>query len=74
MAEHWPVVFLGYELMYFFNTKVDCQQIVVMPANKLCPDDFWDIREALVVQHAVDIISAFSMRCLGLPGLLVFSL
>ena len=28
-----------------------------MPANKLCPDNFQDIGEALIVQHAVDVIS-----------------
>ena len=49
MAEQWPVVFLGYELTSFLNTKVACQRIVVMPANKLCPDDFRDVREVLVV-------------------------
>ena len=35
--------------MCFLNTEVTYQRIVVMPANKLCPDDFQDIREALVV-------------------------
>ena len=49
MAERWLVVFLGYELTCFLNTKVACQQIVVMPTNKLCPDDFRDVGEALVV-------------------------
>ena len=27
-----------------------------MPIDELCPDDFWDVKEALVVQHAVDIM------------------
>ena len=45
-----------------------------MPANKLCPDDFWDIAEALVVQHAVDVVPAFWVFRLDLPGLLVFGL
>ena len=49
MAKHWPVVFLGYELMYFFDTKVTCKQIIVMPTNKLCLDDFRDIKGAMVV-------------------------
>ena len=26
-----------------------------MPANKLCPDDFWDVKEVLVVQDAVNV-------------------
>ena len=48
-AERWEVVFLGYELTCFFDTKVACQRIVVIPANKLCPDDFRDVGEVLVV-------------------------
>ena len=74
MAEHWPVVFSGYELTYFLDIKVACQQIIVMPANKLCPDDFWDIGEALVMQHTVDVDPAFWMFRPGFPGLLVFGL
>ena len=45
-----------------------------MSVDKLCPDDFWDIREALVVQDADDIVLAFWVLCLEFPGLLVFSL
>ena len=56
MAERWPVIFSGYELTCFLNTKVACQRIVVMPANKLCLDDFRDVGKALMVQHAVDIV------------------
>ena len=59
MAEHWSIVFPDYELTYFLNIEVSCQQIVVMPANKPCPDDFRDVRKALVVQHAVDVVPAF---------------
>ena len=55
-VERWPVVFSGYELTCFLDTKVACQRIVVMPANKLCPDDFWDVGEALMVQHAVNVV------------------
>ena len=58
-VEYWPVVFLGYELACFLNTKVAYQRIVVMPANKLRSDDFRDIGEALVVQHAIDVVPAF---------------
>ena len=57
-AEHWPVVFSGYELTCFLDTEVAYQQIVVMPTNKLCSDDFWDVGEALVVQDAVDVVPA----------------
>ena len=73
-GEHWLVVFSGYELTCFLNTKVACQRIVMMPANKLCPDDFRDVREALVMQYAINIISAFWVFRPGLPGLLVFDL
>ena len=27
-----------------------------MPADELCPDDFRDVGEALVVQHAVEVL------------------
>ena len=74
MEERWPVVFLGYELTCFLNTKLACQWIVVMPDNKLCPDDFRDVGEALVVQHAIDVVPAFWVFRPGLPDLLVFGL
>ena len=73
-AERWPVVFLGYELTCFLDTKVACQQIVVMPTNKFCSDDFRDVEKALVVQHAIDVVLAFRVFRPGLPGLLVFGL
>ena len=68
-AERLPVVFLGYELMCFLDIKVACQRIVVMPTNKLCPDDFRDVREALVVQHAVDVVPALLAELLVGPQL-----
>ena len=45
--------------MCFLDTIVACQQIIVMPANKLCPDNFRDAEETLVVQYAVNIVPAF---------------
>ena len=57
-AERWPVVFSGYKLTCFLDTKVACQRIVVMPINKLCPDDFRNVGEALVVQYAIDVVPA----------------
>ena len=30
-----------------------------MPADELYLDNFWDVREALVVQDPIDIISVF---------------
>ena len=76
-AERWPVVFLGYKLTYFLDTEVACQQIVVMPANKLCPDNFRDVGEALVVQNPINVIPALLAKLLvglQLPGLFVFGL
>ena len=77
MANHWLIVFLGYELTFFLNIKVACQQIVLMPTYKLYPDDFWDVGEALVVQNFIDIVSALLAELLFSPellGLLVFGL
>ena len=56
MAKRWPIVFPGYELTCFFDTEVAYQQIVVMPTNKLCPNDFRDVGEALVVQNPIDVV------------------
>ena len=28
----------------------------MMPADELCPDDFRDVKEALVVQHVVNVL------------------
>ena len=69
MAKRWPIAFPGYELTCFLDTKVAYQRIVVMPTNKLCPDDFQDVGEALVVQHAVNVVSALLAKLL--VGLLV---
>ena len=49
----------------------------MVPANELCLDDFRDVGEALVMQHAVNVFLALLARLLvgpQLPGLLVFSL
>ena len=45
-----------------------------MPTDEFCSDNFWDVKEALVVQNAVDIIPTFWIFCPSLPSLLVFSL
>ena len=77
MAKRWPRVFPGYELTCFLDTKVACQRIVVMPINKLCSDDFWDVREALILQDVVDIVLALLAKLLfgpQLSSLLVFIL
>ena len=76
-AERWPVVFSGYELTCFLDAEVACQWIVVMPTNKLRPDDFRDIREALVVQNPIDVIPALLAELLVGPqflGLFVLGL
>ena len=76
-AERWPVVFSGYELTCFLDTEVACQRIVVMSTNKLCPDDFRDVREAQVVQNPIDVVLALLAELLvglQLPGLLVLGL
>ena len=54
-----------------------CQRIVVMPTNKLCLDNFRDIRKALVVQNPINIISALLAELLisfEFLSLLVFDL
>ena len=77
MAKRWPIIFSGYELTCFFDTKVACQRIVVMPTNKLCPEDFRDVGEAPVMQNPIDVVSALLAELLvgpQLPGLLVLGL
>ena len=77
MAKRWPIVLLGYKLTCFFDTEMACQQIVVMPINKLCPDNFQDVGEALVMQNPINVVPALLAELLvglQLPGLLVFIL
>ena len=77
MVECWPVVFSGYELTCFLDTEMACQRIVVMPTNKLCPDDFWDVGEALVVQNPIDVVPALLAELLvgpQFPSLFVLGL
>ena len=52
-----------------------------MSADELRPDNFQDVKEALVVQDAVDVVSALLAKLLvgllvgpQLPGLLVLGL
>ena len=48
-----------------------------MPTNKLCPDNFRDVREALVVQNPIDVVPALLAELLvgpQLTDLLVFDL
>ena len=35
MAELWPVLFLGQQLINFFNAKIASQKIVVVTVNQL---------------------------------------
>ena len=77
MANCKLVIFLGYELMCFFNTKVACQRIVIMPTNKLCPDDLRDVGETLIVLNPINIIITLLAELLinpELPSLFVFGL
>ena len=77
MAKRWPIVLSGYKLTYFFDIKVACQWIVVMPTNKICPDDFRGVGEALVVQNPIDVVPALLAKLLvglQLPGLFVLGL
>ena len=60
--------------MCILDTEVVCQLIVVMSANNFCLDDFRDVSEALVVQHAVDVVPLFQVFRFGLSGLFVFGL
>ena len=70
-AERWLVVFLGYELICFLDTEVAYQRIVLMPTNKLCPNNFRNVGEALVVQNSIDVVPALLAELL--IGLLVGS-
>ena len=47
-----------------------------MPANKLCLDDFRDVRKALVVQYAINVLSIVFTQLFffELLGLLIFLL
>ena len=42
--------------------------------DKLCLDDFRDVKEALVMQDPIDVVSTFWMLCPSLLVLFVFGL
>ena len=76
-AERLPVVFSGYELTCFLDAEVAYQWIVVMPTNKLRPDDFQDVGKALVMYHPIDVVPALLAELLvgpQFPGLFVLGL
>ena len=46
----------------------------MIPADKLCPDDFWGARETLVVQDPIDVVPVFWVPYSSFLSLLVFGL
>ena len=56
MAERWPIVFPKKEFSYFLNSKMAYKLVFVVPAIELHMDDFWNIREALVMQDTFNIL------------------
>ena len=48
--------------------------MVMMLINKIYPNNFWDVKEALMVQNSFDDISIFWIFGLGFLGLFVFIL
>ena len=51
--------------------------MVMMPTDKFCLDNFWNIRKTLVIQNPINIFQALLVKLLirlQLLGLLVFGL
>ena len=46
----------------------------MMPANELYPDNFWDVKKALIVQDSINVIQTCWVFSSGFPGLFVFIL
>ena len=45
-----------------------------MPADELCPDNFRDIKEALIVQNSFNIVPTYWMFGPSFPSLFIFVL
>ena len=45
-----------------------------MPADKLCPDNFWDIQKTLIMQDFFNIVLICWIFGSGFLGLLIFAL
>ena len=56
MAKRWLVVFLCNKFSYFFNAKMAYKWIVMIPTDEFYPDEFRDIKKALIVQDTFDIL------------------
>ena len=48
----------------------------MMPANKLCLHDFWDVKKTLVVKYAINVVPIIFAKLFyfELPGLIIFLL
>ena len=57
MEEGFLIVFSGDKFLRFFNIKVACYWVIILPANQLSFDNFMNIRQALMMQDFIGIFS-----------------
>lgn len=43
ITKHWLILFPEYKFLYFLNTKIAYEYIVIIFANKFCSNNFRDI-------------------------------
>ena len=54
-----PIVFPANQFSNLINPKMPYKYIIVMLADMLKINNFWYIREPLVVEHPINLFSAF---------------
>ena len=60
MAEGCLIIISGNQLLCPLSSKMSCRQIVVVTTYYLRTDDFWDILEASILKHSIDVFLSVS--------------
>ena len=55
----WLIVLLANQLTNFINPEMFIKWIIVVLADKLKIDNFWHIRNLLVLEHSVNLLPSF---------------
>ena len=53
-----PIVFPTAQLSCLVNTKMSCKRIIMVTTYHLGTDDFWDVKESLILEYSFDVFPA----------------
>ena len=56
-SQGWSMVFPANQLSCLVNFEISCKWIIMVTTYHVGADEFWDIWEALVLEHSLDDFS-----------------